>query len=79
MKRTKWLFAALFAACCSASAADLFFVVGQAGISWNGQQAQGAAPAADKSLSWAVGAKFTPSASQVCKGNCPDVGPVDGV
>lgn len=66
---------ALFATCFSANAADLFFVVGQVGNAWPGQKAQ----AAVKLVSWSVGSKFTSVASQVCKGNCPDVDPVDGV
>jgi hypothetical protein len=66
---------ALFAACSSANSADLFFVVGQVGNVWPGQKAQSGV----KLLSWSVGSKFTSVASQACKGNCPDVDPVDGV
>lgn len=79
MKLTKWPLVALFTACFSANAADLFLVVGQADARWHSQQAQAAAPAEVKLLSWTVGSKFTSVASQACKENCPDVSPVDGV
>jgi hypothetical protein len=80
LRLTKWLTVALLATCSSASATDLFFIVGQTGTHWHSQQAQAAKPAEVKLLSWAVGAKFTSVAGQGCKKeNCPDVDPVDGV
>jgi hypothetical protein len=70
---------ALFAACCSANAADLFFVVGQADARWHGLQAPAAPPAETKLLSWTVGAEFTSLAAQACQKDCPEAMPVDGV
>jgi hypothetical protein len=79
LKLTKWPLFALFAACCSASAADLFFVIGQADTRWHGQQGPAAAPTEVKLLSWSAGSKFTSVAGQACKEKCPDASPLDGV
>lgn len=79
MKLTKWPLAALFVACCSANAADLFFVVGQSNTLWRGQQTQAAAPAEVKLLHWTSGSQFTSMVSQACKQDCPVTAPVDGV
>jgi hypothetical protein len=76
---TKWPLLALFAACCSASAADLFFVVGQADPRWHSRQEGAAAPADVKLVIWTVGSKFTSLASQLCKTKCADANPLDGV
>jgi hypothetical protein len=77
LKLKKWLFLALSFASFSCSAADLFFIVGQAG--WRDPQSPAAAPGEVKQMSWTVGAQFTPVANQPCKENCPDAAPVDGV
>ena len=79
MKLTKWLLVALSTACFSANAADMFFVIGQVGTRWPGQQGRGALQAEVKVLSWNVGSKFTSVGNQICKKDCSDVDLVDGV
>jgi hypothetical protein len=76
---TKWPLVALFAACCSASAADLFFVIGQADPRWHSPKEDAAVPADVKLVSWTVGSKFTSLTGQLCMTKCPDANPLDGV
>jgi hypothetical protein len=76
LKFLQYLFVALYATCASASATDLFFVVGQSG--WQDQHVQ-AMPATVTHLNWSVGAPFTGIGAEVCRDNCPDYSAADGV
>lgn len=75
--RTALLVAGL-AAACSAGAADLFFVVGQTNVTWQGAAIASPAAGDVKVLNWAPTSKNQPSAT-IAKRDDLSVGPLDGV